>query len=64
MPEKKYVAYYRTIELGGNKYAHVAYLNSLGREKFGRKTFMDKIHIKGSKKTISVNQMHKKRMRI
>jgi hypothetical protein len=58
MPAKKYIKYYRTKELGNGKYEHVAVLNALGRKKFGKATFVDKIHIKGSKKTIKVkNEM-------
>ncbi len=52
MPEKKYIKYYRTKQLGKGRYEHVAILNALGRKKFGKDTFVDRIHIKGSKKTI------------
>lgn len=49
VPEKKYVKYYRTKDLGKGYYAHIAVLNKLGQKKFGRKTFVDKIRKKGMK---------------
>lgn len=60
MPNPKYVAYYRTKSLGNGKYEHVAVLNALGRKKFGVATYVDKIHIKGSKHVINIP---KKRMK-
>ena len=54
MPVKKFIKYYRTKKLGNGMYEHVAVLNALGRKKFGKDTFVDKIHFKGSKRTIKI----------
>lgn len=51
MPNRKYVAYWRTKDLGNGAYTHVAVLNALGRAKFGRATYTDIIRYKGSKRT-------------
>lgn len=54
MPDKRYIAYYRTKSLGNGKYEHVAVLNTLGKEKYGTATYVDRIHIKGSKRIIKI----------
>jgi len=54
MPDKKYIKFYRTVELGNNKYMRLAILNGAGRKKFHRNTMADKVHIRGSKKTINI----------
>jgi hypothetical protein len=54
MPAEKFIKYYRTKTLGNGMYEHVAVLNELGRKKFGKATSVDKIHFKGSKKTLKI----------